>query len=340
VSRTRYETLAQSTALHERLEREILALPGVRAVGAASALPLTAGVDQAGVHLPGAPGNTGDNEHDQPLADYIPARGRYFDALGIRLIAGRLFAPAVTPGLPEVLIDRTLAEQFYPNGSPVGMRILVDGDSGTVIGVIEHARQYDIHQNGRPQVYIRNETNGYRSLSYAIKTERAPADLIPEVRAAVRRVDAQLAIADLKPMTQVVDESLRQQRLSAVLIAGFSLGALALAAMGLFGVVASSVNRRRHEIAVRLALGADHRQVRRLVLREGVGLILGGVLLGAPGIYLAGRAVAGALVGVSPFDALTLGSVAAGLVVVAIVACYIPARRVTGIEPAQAFREE
>ena len=340
VSSTRYEKPSQANPLHDRLEREIGALPGVTAVGAVSALPLTSGVDQAGVSLPGAPGNTGDKEHDEPLADYIPARGRYFDALGIRLVAGRLFGLGIPPGLSEVLIDRTLAEQFYPAGSPVGARIVVDGDTGTVIGVIEHARQFDIHENGRPQVYVRNETGGFRSLSFAIKTDRAPEDLIAEVRAAVHRVDPELAIADLRPMQAVVDASLKQQRLSAVLITGFSLGALSLAAMGLFGVVAGSVNRRRHEIAVRLALGADYKQVRRLVLREGAGLVLGGVLLGVPGIYLAGRAVAGALVGVSPFDGLTLTVVAGGLVLVALVACYIPARRVTGIEPAQAFREE
>jgi putative ABC transport system permease protein len=340
VSAARYETPPQSTALHERLEREIAALPGVTAIGAASALPLTAGVDQAGIQLPGAPGNTGDKEHDGPLADYIPARGRYFEALGIRLVAGRLFAPGLKPGVNEVLIDRTLAEEFYPTGSPVGARINIDGDSGTVSGVIEHARQYDIHKNGRYQVYIRNEYNGYRSLSYAIKANRSPTDLTAEVRAAVHRVDPQLAIANLRPMEDVVDDSLRQQRLSAVLIAGFSLGALSLAAMGLFGVVSAAVNRRRHEIAVRLALGADHRSVRRLLLREGAGLVLGGVMLGVPGIYLAGRAVAGALVGVSPFDATTLGAVAAGLVVVALAACYIPARRVSGIEPAQAFRDD
>ena len=340
VSATRYERPTQANALHDRLEQEISALPGVKAIGGASALPLTSGVDQAGVSMPGAPGNTGDKEHDQPLADYIPARGRYFEALGIRVVSGRVFGMGITPGLPEVLIDRSMAELFYPTGTPVGARIMVDGDSGTVIGVVEHARQYDIHKDGRPQVYMRNETGGYRSLSFAIKTDRAPEDLIAEVRAAVHRVDPELAIADLRPMEQVVDDSLKQQRLSAVLVAGFSLGALALAAMGLFGVVSSAVNRRKHEIAVRLALGADHGSVRRLLLREGAGLIIGGMVLGIPGIYLAGRAVAGALVGVSPFDAVTLVSVGGGLVLVALAACYIPARRVTGIEPAQAFRDD
>jgi ABC-type antimicrobial peptide transport system permease subunit len=141
-------------------------------------------------------------------------------------------------------------------------------------------------------------------------------------------------------MAELVDEALRQPRLSAVLLSGFSLGALLLAAMGLFGVVAGSVSRRRHELAVRLALGADHGRVIRLVLREGALLVALGLLVGVPGIYLVGKALAGMLVGVSPFDPLTLGAVAAGLALVALAACYIPARRVAGIEPARAMREE
>ena len=141
-------------------------------------------------------------------------------------------------------------------------------------------------------------------------------------------------------MDQVVSDSLRQQRLIAVLITGFSLSALLLAAMGLFGVVSGSVTRRRHEIAVRLALGADPGQLVRLVLREGALLILLGLLLGAPGSYLSGRTLHGVLVGVSPFDPLTLGAVACGLTLVALAACYVPARRVAEIDPARSLRTE
>ncbi len=340
VPEQRYPRAALGNALHERLLGEITAIPGVTAAGGVSGLPLTAGVDQSAVRFPGAPGNTGDKEQDHPLVDYIAVRGRYFDALGIRVLAGRVFGPTPQPGVREVVIDRTLARRFYPNGNAVGTRVIIDSDSLTVIGVVEHARQYDLHRDARPQVYVRNEENGYRTLSFAIRTARAPLDLVPDVRAAVRRVDPELALADIRPMQDIVDDALRRQRLSAVLIGGFSVGALLLAAMGLFGIVSGSVNRRRHEIAVRLALGADHQQVLRLVAREGASLVLLGGLLGIPGVYLVGRAIAGALVGVSPFDATTLAAVAGGLAVVALLACYVPARRVAGIEPARAFREE
>lgn len=336
----RYPTLEAATALHERLERAIAEVPGVTAVGAASALPLTAGVDQASARFPAAPGNNGDPEHDSPLVDYIPARGRYFAALGIHVLAGRAFEPTRHPGVREAMIDRTLAAQFFPAGSPIGATLIANAsDTLRVVGVVEHARQYDLHKDGRPQLYIRNEDKGYGSLSFAIRTERAPLDIATEVAAAVRRADPELAVSDVRPMEQIVNDSRRQQRLSAVLITGFSIGALMLAAMGLFGIVAGSVNRRRHEIAVRLALGADHGKVLRLVVREGGTLVVLGMLVGIPGVYFMGRAIAGVLVGVSPFDAPTLAAVAAGLVLVALVACYIPARRVTGIAPAQAFRD-
>jgi putative ABC transport system permease protein len=140
-------------------------------------------------------------------------------------------------------------------------------------------------------------------------------------------------------MDEVVREALQQPRLSAVLLSVFSLGALFLAAMGLYGVVAASVSGRRHELAVRLALGADHRRALRLVLGEGARLVALGLAIGVPGVYLTGRAIGGVLVGVSPFDPLTLGAVAVGLTLVAAVACYIPARRVAGIEPAQSLLE-
>src|SRR5262249_4129995 len=130
----------------------------------------------------------------------------------------------------------------------------------------------------------------------------------------------------------------RRQRISAVLLSGFAVGALLLAAMGLFGIVSGSVTRRRHELALRLAVGADYGRLVRLVLGEGAALVIAGVLVGLPGIYIAGGLLRGVLVGVSPLDPLTLFSVGLGLVTM--VACYLPARRVLRIDPAQSLRQE
>ncbi|HEX5435885.1 MAG TPA: ADOP family duplicated permease [Gemmatimonadaceae bacterium] len=337
-----YPDDAAVRALHAQLQRAIAALPGVTTVGVTSALPLSAEASQTTVYFPGAPGNNGDRAHDHPLIDHMRANPDYFRALGIHVLAGRTFSRAApdSGAIHEAVIDRTLAARFFPTGSPLGRRLLFGRDSLTVVGVVDHARQYDIYQDDRPQVYLRDADYPARTVSLAVRTGRDPLSLVPEVRAAIRHIDAQLAVSRVRSMDQLVGDSLRQQRLSAVLIAGFSLAALLLAAMGLFGVVSGSVTRRRHELAIRLALGADHGRLLRQVLAEGALLVLLGLLVGVPGIYLAGRTLGGMLVGISPFDPVTLCAVAAGLVVVAMAACYLPARRVTAIEPARSLRED
>lgn len=334
-----YPDAAAVNALHERIERELAALPGVRAVGAGTALPLTSEANQTGVSFPQAPGNTGDPDRDQPLIDILPARRGYFDALGIRVLAGRPFA-AGEAGANEAVIDRTLAAAFFPSGSPLGADAVVGSATFTVVGVVEHARQYDVYRDDRPQVYVRSQDYPEPTLAWALRTERAPLSLAPEVRAAISRVDPRLPVADLRSMDQIVDESLRQQRVSAVLIAAFALGALLLAGMGLYGIVAGVVMRRRHEIAVRLALGAERVEVVRLVVREGMVLVLLGIVAGVPGVWAAVRLIAAMLVGIPRFDPLTLAAVAACLALVALAACYLPARRVARIEPIGLLRQE
>jgi putative ABC transport system permease protein len=337
---SRYPGDTAVVAIHDRLLEAFSAIPGVRAVGGASALPLTADASQMGLGFPGAPGNTGQPDKDRPLVDYMAATNGYFDTMKIHIVAGSGFSTARTRATTrELLIDRQLAEQFFPKSSPIGFRVPIGNDTATIVGVFEQPRMYDVHQEGRPQLYFRDDFGAERGMSFVLRTERTPASLEPEVRAAVHRIDPQLAVAEMKPMDQIVSDTLRQPRVSAVLLAGFSLGALLLAAMGLYGVVAGSVNRRRHEMAIRLALGSGAARVLRLVLWEGVLLVVLGLVLGVPGIYLASHVLRGLLVGVSPFDPLTLIAVAAGLLLVALLACYIPARRVVGIDPAHSLRE-
>lgn len=333
---------ADAMALQERIERAMSEIPAVVGVSATSALPLTASASQTTIRIPGAPGNTGNAERDAPLVDYMGIRAGYPELIGMRLVAGRTFERMRREGVQEALIDTSLARHFFPTGSPLGARI-PSGDNKqfvTVVGVVEQARLYDVHQDGRPQIFMRAEDGGYRSLFFVLRTERDPRALIPDVRAAVRRTEPRLAISNVRTMDEIVGDAVRQQRISAVLISGFALGALLLAALGLFGVISGSVTRRRHELAVRLAIGADHVRLLRLVLREGATLVALGLVIGLPGIYIAGMLMRGVLVGVSPLDPATLLSVALGLAFVAMVACYLPARRVLRIDPAQSLRQE
>ena len=346
-----FPTAADLLTLQERFEQELAAIPGVTGVSATSALPLTARVQatfrpesasasQGPIRIPGAPGNTGDADRDSPLVDCIGTRASYVEVMGMRLLAGRPFDHVRHEGVREVLIDRALARQFFPTGSPLGAKILFRDQSLTIVGVVEQARLYDVHRDGLPQIFVRAEDWSYRPLTWVLRTGREPHALIPEVRSTIRRIDPRLAPSDVRSMNDVLGDALLRQRISAVLISAFALGALLLAAMGLFGVVSGSVTRRRHELALRLAVGADHGRLLRLVLGEGAALVVKGMLAAAPGIYIAGRLMRGVLVGVSPFDPSTLFTVALGLGLVTMVACYVPARRVLGIDPARLLRQE
>jgi putative ABC transport system permease protein len=332
---------ADVLALQQRVQEAVARIPGVLQVSAADALPLTGGANNSGdISIPGAPGNTGDRRHDSLLVDFIGARAGYFDVMGIRLLAGRGFEEARHGDVLEAVIDRHLAEQFFPRGTPLGATIPFRNKSLTIIGVVDQARLYDVHQDGRPQLYVRAEDWGYRTLSFVLRSQRYPDTLGGEVHAAIHRVDPRLAVADVRSMTHIVGDALRQQRISAVLIAGFALGALLLAAIGLFGVVSGSIARRHHELAVRLALGAEHGRLLRVVLAEGAVLVGTGVLIGLPGVYAAGGVIGGALVGISTTDPTTLLVVALGLMFVTMAACYLPARRVLRIEPSRLLKQD
>ncbi|MBW3555129.1 MAG: ADOP family duplicated permease, partial [Gemmatimonadetes bacterium] len=335
-----YPDAAALTTLHDRLLAELGSIPGVDAVGGLSTLPLSASADQTRVELPGAPGNTGEEDHDAPLIDIMAVTEGAFGAIGARFVSGGGFS---TPGAEprnEVVIDHTLAEEFFPSGRALGATVWINADTLQVVGVIQQPRLYDVHQDSRGQIWRPNREYTYRSLFYVVRSDRPTASLLGDVRAAVRRADPGLPISQVRPVEDLVDASLSRQRLSATLIAAFALGALVLAAMGLFGIVSAAVTRRRTELGIRMALGADAGRVLRMVLADGLALVGIGLLVGVPGVWMAGRLLRGVLVGVSPFDLLTLLGVAAALTAVTALACWIPARRVTAIDPAGSLRAE
>jgi putative ABC transport system permease protein len=331
---------AEALAFQDRLEIALRALPRTTGVSATTALPLSASAGQDRVAIPGAPGNTGDPERDSIPVDIIATRADYVDVMGMTVIAGRGFSEARREGVREALIDRHLAAQFFPTRTPLGAAIPFGDSSLTIVGVVEQARLYDLHQDGRPQLFVRAEDWTPYTPSFVVRTEGDPHALIPEVRRVIRQLDSRIPVSSLQTMDEIVNNALRQPRISAVLIASFAVGALLLVAMGLFGMVSGSVSRRRGELAVRLALGATHQRVLTLVLGEGALLIGLGMLIGIPGVYAAGRLVQGLLIDISPWDPGTLLFVAVGMALVTLAACYLPARRVLVIDPALLLRQE
>jgi putative ABC transport system permease protein len=335
-----FPKMSEAHAFQDRVTSALSHLPGVSRASATNTLPLTGSPTFATnvISVPGAPGNTGDLERDKVLTDIIATRAGYVEVMGMRLVAGRAFEETPPAGVHEALVDTTFARRFFPKGGIVGKKIPSDGGELSIVGVVQQARRVDLYKDTNPQVYIRLEDTGIRPLFYVVRTARAPESLLPEVQSALRQIDPRVAVGLARSMDEIVGDALRQQRTSATLISAFAVGALLLAAMGLFGVVSGSVTRRSHELAVRMALGANRGSVLRLVLREGVLLVAIGILAGVPGIVAAGGLTRSVLVGVSPSDPLTLVSVALGLGSITMATCYVPARRVLKIEPAQLLR--
>jgi putative ABC transport system permease protein len=342
---------ADLVGFQDRVERELRSIPGVSDVSATSVLPLAGSATQLPISMirgadPAAP------DRDAQTVDVIGTRASYVSAMGMRLIAGRAFDPVRQDGRQEALIDQRLAERVFPGVNPIGATIPRTGTristrftlepavALTIVGVVQQARLDALDQDGRPQLYIRTEDWGFRPLSFVVRSGRDLGGLIPEARAALRRADPRVAMGDVRSLAEIVADRQRQPRTSAIVVASFALGSLLLAAMGLFGIVSNAVARRRHEMAVRLALGAGHGRILRLVLGEGAALVGLGILLGIPGLYAVSGVIRGALVGVSPADPLTLAAVGVVLGLITLVACYVPARRVLGIHPAQSLRQD
>jgi putative ABC transport system permease protein len=326
--------LAFNASLREKLQ----AMPGVRAVGSVDGLPLSAGANQTVFAFPGAPGNTGDAEADVPLLDYMAATPGYFEALRIPLVSGRAFDERDSNAAPQVaIIDETLASQFFPNSDPVGQIVIGNSDTMRIVGVAAHARLYTMQADDRGQIYKPFTQMVRRQMSFAVRSSR-PEAVADAIIGTVHSLDPRLPVSDLRSMDDIVRASLGQERLSFWLLSGFGACALLLAALGIYGVVSSGVTRRTHEVGVRLALGADRRQVLGLVIREGIGAAALGVGLGVVGAAFSSRLLRSQLFGLGPSDPPTYAAVIVALLGVAVIAAWVPARRATRIAPAEALR--
>jgi hypothetical protein len=190
-----FQIMSDAITFQDRVQHALGAIPDVTGLSAAAALPLTATAFQANITVPGAAGNTGDIERDKVLTDMIPVRANYVEVMGMRLLAGRTFLEFRQNGVLEAMIDTAIARQFFPNRNAVGAQIRVGDRSFTIVGVVRQARLNDVHADGRPQILVRAEDFGVRPLFFVMRTTREPHSLLPEVRAAVRRIDPRFQLA-------------------------------------------------------------------------------------------------------------------------------------------------
>ncbi len=337
----RYDSAAAVNQFYDVVLGEIGATPGVLATGAVMSLPMQ-GVIGSGIQVEGAPVDA----KEPPGIGYSMVRGDYFTAMQIPIVEGRGFDASDTPEAPgTALINQAAVRVFFPNGSAVGRRVRIGPNSNapwtTIIGVVGDTRDESLDTPPKPRIYDNGRRNTWwGSLSVVVRTAGDPLTVIPAVRAAVRSGDPALAVRNFETLEAVVGGSLAARRFALGLASAFAVLALVLAALGIYGVLAYSVMSRTREFGVRLALGAPPRSVLALVLRDGFGWSLLGLALGIGAALAGGRLLAGMLYGVTPADATTYGVVTCGLLLVVALACLLPARRATQVDPLTSIRAE
>lgn len=330
---TQFENVEEQNAFGEDLLRHLHSLPGVTSVAATSQLPLTG----SGPMQPFA-----YNEETAQNWESVSADGRwitndYLDTLGATLLSGRSLTDADAGSAPiPILIDETLAEIAYPDVDPIGQQLRIqplgaDDPYAVVVGVVGHLRLHDLTRAVLPQIY-RPLSTGLQ-YSVAIRTTGDPQALVPLVRDHVKSVSPGAAIEDVLPMDALVAGARAQARLSLVLMIAFGVFAVVLACVGLFGVISYAVSTRKVELGIRMAMGATPAGIRKGVLAEGVRLVLAGIPIGFLGAALLARLMASLLYGVDPLDPATYAGVALLLGAVALVACWMPARAATRVDP-------
>lgn len=345
IPQARYQTPEQVVGFFRTLMQQVEQLPGVEAAGVVRALPLATTIGDYGVDVDGfeeRPGHAakGDWQIVSPGA---------FAAMGTRLVRGRVFTEADTSdGMPVAVINETMARTYWKDGRAIGGRIRIGNMKNpwaAVVGVVADERHNGVTGVVKEKFYIPHSqwhvaTGGslVRSVFLVIRTSGDPLTAAAPARAAIRALDPTLPVANVRPMREVVAASLATPRLTGFLLGAFAAVALVLAAVGIYGVLAYLVSQRTQEIGVRLAIGADRRQVLGMILGQGLRLALLGVGIGVVAALLLTRAMQSLLYEVDPADPLTFGVVAVVLLAVALVASYLPALRATRVSPLHALR--
>jgi predicted permease len=340
----RYSSPDAFNAFARRLQGELAALPGVTAAAGMSHVPYDHVPNWGGPYLASASAE----DSIAPQADYRAVTPGLFELMDVRLIEGRAFVESDDQnGQPVVIVDERLAKRMWPGQSAIGHRLAVDpfvtGHAtvwSTVVGVVRHLRHRSPVEEVREQVYFPQRQIRRNPAVFVVKSAGDAAALAGPIRLLVARLDPELPTYDMRPLSDYVERARATRRFTMMLAVLFAAAALALTCVGVYGVVAYSVTRRRHEFGVRLALGAGRRQVMSLVAREGARLAARGLIAGVGVTAIATWWLRSQLYGVSPWDAASYLAAIPVLAFVALAACVLPARRATSSSPVDALRAE
>ncbi len=338
---SKYSENEQTTALADAISSRLAALPGVRSVGISSRRPLIGG-NTMWIRVAGRPYN---GEHND--VHYREVTAGYFETLQARLIRGRYFADNEDASKPPVvIINRALASKYFPGEDPLTRQLLYAPPSSqpamAIVGIVDDIKEAALDSETPPTIYVpfaQDPTNGF---SVFVRTTQAEESVLISLKASIHEIDPGLATFGASTMRELVNDSQSAylRRSSAALVTGFATVAWLLGVVGLYGIVAYSVNQRTREIGVRMALGAQRSAIYRLVLREAGWLTVAGVVTGLVCAVGAATLMQGLLFGVRSWDVSTLLSVAAVLSVSALAASYMPARRAASVNPVEALRAE
>ncbi|HEV2416934.1 MAG TPA: ABC transporter permease [Terriglobia bacterium] len=350
----RYSIGANSRAFYKNLLDKLRATPGVEAAGATDDMPMR-GDDETNYYIAERPKPL---EQNMPLAMFYLITPGYLRAMGIRLLRGRAFTDDDTLNAPNVmLIDDAMARTMFPHQDPLGQHIILPGPDGVdvprqIIGIVGHIKHWGPGQNSdwkvndafyMPVAQIPDviyKAIGPFNATIVLRTSAAPLSVLAAVKRAVHSIDPDVAVDGVDTMDGLIRTSLTGQRFTMLLMVIFAALALSLAAIGIYGVISYSVSQRTHEIGIRMALGAQGRDVLLWVIRQGMTLALIGVAAGVVGAFFTTKFLAKQLYGIKPTDPVTFISVSLILAAVALLACYIPARRATRVDPLTALRHE
>jgi predicted permease len=267
----------------------------------------------------------------------------HFATLGIPLLFGRDFAARDdSTSLPVGIVDETLARRYWNGAEALGKRIRTTGDTTrfTIVGVVGAVRNGDAALPPSPHLYVSIPQTGGNPLSLAVRTTGDATPVVAEVRRALTRIEPSIPLDIVRPLSSVVDQTLATRRLTQILLAGFAALAVVLAAVGIYGVMSLHVANRKREFGVRLAVGAEPRELVRLVLADGALLAALGVVIGVAGAILVTRWMSTLLYEVSPTDPIVLATLPLGLALIAIGSCYVPARRAAMSDPLTVLRAD
>jgi predicted permease len=326
--------------LHQMLE-QIRTIPGVRSAGMVNTLPITGGA-ATDFAIQGRPAPLPRNE---PVANINIVDSGYFRAIGIPLIDGREFTENDTQQSARVMIiNQTMAKQFWPNENPIGKRVTMKNWgpplSGEIIGVVGDTKADGIAADIYPMIYWPYFQFPQNFDAFIVRTDGDPTRMIAAIKERIWSVDKTLPISGIATMDQLISDSLARRRLNMILLIIFASVALLLAAVGIYGVMSYSVSQRTNEMGIRIALGAQPRNVLTLILKQGLSVALIGMTIGIGAALALTRLMSSLLFGISATDPLAFGAVAIALMIVALLACYIPARRATRVDPMRALRNE